>query len=104
MCDCRDNPYQRLSAAVLPERGFVCFGSTGVRTSSPRGLFPSANNPPEKRQKTKKEMVVFSCLFCVKLTNNRSCGCGPDTACKPGRAYVMLQIALGFFFFSLNVV
>lgn len=36
MCDCRDNPYQQLLAAVLPERGFVCFGSRGVRTSSPR--------------------------------------------------------------------
>lgn len=46
MCDCRDNSYQQLLAAVLPERGFVCFGSTGVRKLLSSGLFPSANSPP----------------------------------------------------------
>lgn len=40
MCDCRDNPYQRLLATVLLEQGFVCFGSTGVRTRSPLDYFP----------------------------------------------------------------
>lgn len=45
VCDCRDNSYQQLLAAVLSERGFVCFGFAGVRKLLSAGLFPSANSP-----------------------------------------------------------
>lgn len=53
----------------------------------PRLLWPISlgQHPPlitKNHQKTKKEMVMLLCLFCVKLTNSRSCGCGPDTVCK----------------------
>lgn len=46
-CDCRDNSYQQLLAAVLSEQGFVCFGSTGVRTSSPLAGFPQLTALPD---------------------------------------------------------
>lgn len=62
------------------------------------GSFPSANGPSptnygeKKRPEDKEELLVFSCLLCVKLTNSRNCGCGLTAACKTCRAeHVMLQ-------------
>lgn len=73
-CDCTDNCYQQLVAAMLPELAFVCFGFTCVRNLS-FGSFPSASPiwlialKTTRRQEREGNVLMSVSMQCWQTTD-----------------------------------